>query len=165
MIICPETPEDIQNIRDLVTSAFEDAPHSDRTEAFIVDGLREAGALTISLVVVQADRIVGHVAFSPVAIEGAGAGWYGLGPVAVHPDYQKTGIGTKLIEAGLAKLKALSASGCVVLGDPQYYARFNFKCDPALVFRGAPVEYFQCLDFTNEPRHGTVFYHEAFYGA
>lgn len=165
MIIRPEIPEDIQSIRDLVTSAFEDAPHSHGTEASIVDRLREAGVLTISLVAAQADQIVGHVAFSPVTIEGTGAGWYGLGPVAVHSDYQKTGIGTKLIETGLAKLKALSASGCVVLGDPQYYARFNFKCDPALVFPDAPAEYFQCLDFVEEPRQGTIVYHKAFYGA
>lgn len=165
MIIRPEHPQDFKEIRTLVTSAFKGAPHSAGTEGAIVDSLRKGNALTVSLVAVQDGEIVGHVAFSPVKIEGTGENWYGLGPVAVHPNQQRKGIGSKLIEAGLEQIKSLSAAGCVVLGDPLYYSRFGFKVDASLSFPDVPAEYFQCLDFVISQRQGVVIYHEAFYGA
>lgn len=164
MIVQSESPENIQDIRDLITLAFTGAEHSDGSEASIVDGLRADGALSVSIVAINADEVVGHVAFSQVSIEGVGAGFYGLGPLAVHPSYQRGGIGTKLVRAGLLRLQSLSAAGCVVLGDPDYYSRFGFKCDPALRFPDVPEEYFQCLDFSSAPRYGVVMYHKAFYG-
>ncbi len=164
MIIRPENTGDIQPIRMLVTNAFNDAPHSDGTEGALVDSLRAGGALTVSLVAENDGEIVGHVAFSPVEIHGQPVDWYGLGPVAVRPDKQRQGIGARLIEAGLDQIKARGAAGCVVLGDPGYYARFGFKADPALRFPGVPAEYFQRLDFGDDTRQGVVVYHRAFYG-
>lgn len=118
----------------------------------------------MSLVAEKDGEIVGHVAFSPVEIHGQAVNWYGLGPVAVRPDKQRQGIGARLIEAGLYQIKTHGAAGCVVLGDPGYYARFGFKADPALHFPGVPVEYFQRLDFGDDTRQGVVVYHRAFYG-
>lgn len=165
MIIRPEKSSDIAEIRALVTTAFMSAAHSDGTEGAIVDALRAGGALTVSLVAEHEGEVVGHVAFSPVKIDGHAADWYGLGPVAVRPDRQRHGIGVKLIEAGLERIKALGAQGCVVLGDPAYYSRFGFKSDPALCFPGVPSEYFQRLDLGDAERQGVVVYHSAFYGA
>lgn len=157
-----EKPEDIDAIRELTTAAFKDAAHSSGTEAAIVDALRAAGALTVSLVAVENDEIIGHVAFSPVTIESGAAAWYGLGPVSVRPDHQGKGIGKALIENGLAQLKELGANGCVVLGDPRYYARFDFVSDPALRYADVPPEYFQRIVFKGASPTGAVAYHAGF---
>lgn len=146
----------------LIGEAFETAPHSSGTEAKIVAGLRDSAALTVSLVA-EADReLVGHLAFSPVTIDGAELGWFGLGPIAVMPARQGQGIGAALIETGLAALRDRGAHGCVVLGDPDYYARFGFRADARLVFPGPPPQYFQALRLTDNGTSGAVAYHPAF---
>ena len=111
MIIRSETSLDIPEIQTLVANAFENAAHSDGTEGAIVEALRATGALTISLVAERDGVISGHIAFSPVEINGQSVDWYGLGPVAVKPDQQRQGVGTRLIEAGLDEIKALGARG------------------------------------------------------
>lgn len=162
MLILDERPGDGYAIARLVTEAFRDAPHSDGTEAAIVDGLRRAGALTVSLVAVEAGEIVGHVAFSPITIAGADRGWYGLGPLAVRATGRRRGIGAALVRAGLDRLRSLGASGCVVLGDPGYYARFGFAPDAGLILDGVPAQYFQSLRFAGDAG-GRVAYHPAFH--
>lgn len=162
--IRPEKPADEELIRAVTTSAFLEAEHSDGNEASIVDGLRHAGALTISLVASNDQNIVGHVAFSPVLIDGVHDGWFGLGPVSVDPNRQREGVGTALIEAGLANLRRRGSKGCVVLGDPAYYRRFGFAADPDLRLAGVPPEYFQRLSFDDRHRSGNVTYHPAFGG-
>jgi putative acetyltransferase len=77
MIIRPENPTDIPAIRSLVTAAFRDAPHSDGNEANIVDALRIGGVLTVSLVAEDEGKIVGHVAFSPIAVNSQEFNWFG----------------------------------------------------------------------------------------
>ena len=89
-------------------------------------------------------------------------GWYGLGPVSVLPEFQKQGIGRDLIETALSQLKKQQAKGCVVLGEPDYYARFGFLPLSSLVLEGVPAEYFQALTFENEIPQGYVQYHASF---
>lgn len=67
------------------------------------------------------------------------------------------------MEAGLDAIIRLGARGCVVLGDPAYYARFGFANEAALLLPGVPAEYFQCLRFDGDDQQGTVSYHAAFY--
>lgn len=163
MQIRDERDEDAAAISRITAAAFAGAPHSSGTEARIVEALREAGALTVSLVAASDDgRIVGHIAFSPVQIDGVAGRWYGLGPVSVAPDLQRQSIGGALIREGLARLAALNADGCVLLGDPSYYSRFGFVSDPALTYGGAPSPYFQRLLLRGEPPKGDVRYHPAF---
>jgi putative acetyltransferase len=157
-----EQSEDLAAIRTLTFAAFENAPHSTQTEAAIIDALRAAGALTISLVAVDAEVLVGHVAFSPVTINGEVSGWYGLGPVSVRPDRQRKGVGRALIQTGLDHLRAMNAQGCVVLGDPLYYGRFGFISDPNLRYGNVPPEYFQRLAFSDEVPKGEVLFHPGF---
>jgi len=102
-------------------------PFSDDTEARVIDALRVAGALARSLVATQGGEVVGHVAFSPVTINGEAGDWYGLGPVSVWPDRQRRGIGQALIREGRRRLQGMGAGGCVLLGDPAYHARFGFE--------------------------------------
>ena len=157
-----ERPEDVDAIRALTHDAFEHAPHTSHTEAAIVDALRSAGALTVSLVAIEDGELVGHIAFSPVAITGEADGWYGLGPVSVRPDCQRRGIGHALIRSGLDHLRGLNARGCVVLGEPAYYGRFGFISNGALRYGDVPPEYLQHLTFHGSDPKGSVTYHRAF---
>ena len=113
-----EQRRDAAAIGDLVRAAFDGAPHSDGTEAAILDGLRRAGALRLSLVAEQDGALVGQVVFSPVTVDGADMGWLGLGPIAVRPDRQGQGIGDALVRQGLARIAVAGAAGCVVLAIP-----------------------------------------------
>lgn len=157
-----ESPSDIPIIHALTEAAFLDAPHAAHTEQFIVDALRKAGALSISLVAEDGGAIMGHVAVSPVSISDGAPGWYGLGPVSVAPGHQRQGIGSRLVIEALQWLQETGASGCVVVGDPAYYARFGFKRETGLVFPGVPPEYFQAVAFAESLPRGIVGFQEAF---
>ncbi|MHB8528069.1 MAG: GNAT family N-acetyltransferase [Caulobacteraceae bacterium] len=165
MRIRPERPDDATTIHALTDTAFKGMPFSDDSEARVVDALRLAGALALSLVATQGGEIVGHVAFSPVTINGQAGDWYGLGPVSVWPDRQRRGIGQALIREGLRRLQSLGAGGCVLLGDPAYYARFGFENDPDLRHAGAPPWAFQCLTLNGPRPSGEVTFHPAFEGS
>lgn len=163
MIIRDEVATDIEAIRSVITAAFEQAPHSSGTETAIVDALRANNVLTLSLVAEEHSEVVGYVAYSPVSVGGIRAGWFGLGPVAVVNRKQRRGIGRALIESGLERLRAMGAQGCVVLGEPDYYARFGFESDANLRFPGVPDQYFRRLLFRGPAPMGVVEYHSAFY--
>jgi putative acetyltransferase len=164
MIIRLETPNDIKSIEEVTLAAFTGLFSDNPTEHLIVNGLREAGMLSLSLVAEMDGQVVGHVAFSPVLIDGEDRGWYGLGPISVSPELQKQGIGSALIEEGLAKLRELGAQGCVLEGSPKYYQRFGFKSYPGLTYEFAPApEYFMAQPFHEEVPEGKVEYHKAFY--
>lgn len=162
MIIRPEALDDIVSIRTLTDAAFIGVEHSSQTEGAIVDALRNAGALCLSLVAEQDGSIVGHAGFSPVLINGEDIGWFGLGPVSVSPSLQRGGVGSALVREGLQVLTNRGAKGCVVLGDPEYYGRFGFSSDHALRYGDVPAEYFQSLLLTGEPIAGEVTYHVGF---
>ena len=161
MKIRPETMADAEPISALVEAAFATAEHSDGTEAMIVRRLRQARALAISLVAVDDEELVGHVALSPVTIDRADLGWLGLGPVAVRPDWQGQGIGGGLIREALNRARKLGAKGCVVLGEPDYYGRFGFVADARLRYPGPPAEYFQSLPIGKGSPAGEVAYNKA----
>lgn len=160
--IRPELPSDIAAIHAVTRAAFLNAPHTDHTEHFIVDALRRAGVLTLSLVAELEGQVVGHVAVSPVVISDGAAGWYGLGPISVLPEFQGQGIGTQLMSAALQSLRDLGANGCVLLGDPGYYARFGFQPYPGLELPDVPPEYFQAFPFGTTVPRGVVTYHVGF---
>ncbi len=157
-----EDSNDVEAIEKVTTAAFLNAPHTDHTEQYIVRELRNAGALSISLVAELDREIVGHVAISPVKISDGAKGWYGLGPISVSPHIQGSGIGSKLMESALESLKGLGALGCVVLGDPGYYRRFGFQPESCLILPEVAAEYFQAIPFSKDLPSGEVKYHEAF---
>lgn len=160
--ISNESTDDAVRIHEVTAKTFLNAPHADHTEQFIVDALRRHGALTISQVAKVGGEIIGHVAISPVNLSSGATGWFGLGPISVLPEYQRRGVGSKLMKSSLVALEAMGASGCVLLGDPDYYGRFGFKAVEGLVYPGVPAEYFQALSFSGEFPQGEVSYHEAF---
>ena len=162
MILRQETVADVEAITEVTIAAFKNHPISRHTEQFIINTLRDANALTISLVAEIDGRIVGHIAFSPVIISDGTKDWYGLGPVSVLPDYQKQGIGKSLINEGLSLLKDMGGKGCALVGDPNYYKRFGFKNYPELVHDGVPQEVFLALPFNEKFPQGTIIFHEGF---
>lgn len=157
-----ERPADIATIARITEDAFRPMTFSSKTEHLIVDALRERGELTISLVAVDGDTVVGHVAISPVTISSDTPGWYGLGPISVRPDRQHEGIGSALMRAALDGLRDLGANGCVVLGDPAYYGRFGFTAHPGLELPNVPGEYFQAVSLGGDIPTGEVAFSDAF---
>lgn len=164
MIIRLENKQDINQIRNVIALAFRNHPHSQQTEHKIVDALRHAGALTLSLIAEDSrGEIVGHIAFSPVRINDVAGAYYGLGPVSVIPDKQNQGIGTVLIKDGMARLEVLGAELVVVMGESKYYRRFGFVTREDLYLKDVPPEYFMAFIYKNTPPKGEVFYHPAFF--
>jgi len=162
MIIRKETAADIEAISEVTIAAFKTLAISNNTEQFIINALRAADALTVSLVAEIDGRVVGHIAFSPVTISDGTTGWYGLGPVSVLPEYHKQGIGKALINKGLSMLKDLDGQGCALVGDPNYYKRCGFRNYPELVYEEVPQEFFLSLPFTEKVPQGIVMFHEGF---
>jgi putative acetyltransferase len=162
IIIRDETPGDASAITDVTIAAFKTLAISQHTEQFIIEALRAAKVLTVSLVAEMDGQVIGHVAFSPVTLSDGTPNWYGLGPVSVLPKHQRTGIGKKLIDKGLSRLKELNAGGCCLVGHPEYYGKFGFTNRSGLEIEGVPPEVFFALSFDDHFPEGTVTFHEGF---
>lgn len=162
MIIRNETVSDIEAISEVTIAAFRTLAISNHTEQFIINELRDANVLTISLVAEVDGKVVGHIAFSPIAISDGSLNWYGLGPISVLPKYQKQGIGKALVNEGLSLLKDMDGQGCALVGNPNYYKRFGFKNIPDLIHEGIPQEVFLVLPFDKKIPQGTVVFHKGF---
>lgn len=100
-------------------------------EGKMIESLRKTSDYnaSLSLVAEIKDKIVGHILFYPIKIKSE-KGEYtilSLAPMAVHPEYQNKGIGSKLIKRGLAIAKETNFDAVIVVGHPKYYPRFGFK--------------------------------------
>jgi putative acetyltransferase len=116
-----ERPDDVPTVRDLNRRAF-----GQDQESNIVDALRANGAALLSLVATMNDRVVGHIMYSSAVVGNCVKG-AALGPMAVLPEYQRQGIGSKLIEVGNRKLKDAACPFIIVVGHANYYPRFGFR--------------------------------------
>jgi putative acetyltransferase len=149
LIIRPEQAADAWAIRELTISAFTHCELGYHGEAEIIERLRAFGPELLSLVALINNRIVGHILFSPVRIEGNGPICTGMGlaPISVLPEFQNQGIGSQLIEKGLELLAAKSCPFVVVLGHAAFYSRFGFEPAKPLgivcEFAGIPDEIFR----------------------
>lgn len=110
-------------------TAVNDSAFGQPDESRIIDAVRQAGHAAISLVAADGGMLVGHILFTPVTIDAAGPAFHalGLGPMAVLPEFQRKGIGTMLVEAGLAEATRLGCPAVVVIGHPEFYPRFGFR--------------------------------------
>jgi putative acetyltransferase len=126
MIIRLETPGDVAAIRIVEEIAF-----GRRDEARLVDELRAAGDAVFSLVAVDDGIVAGHAMFSRMT---APFPALALGPVAVLPEYRRTGIASGLIREGIARSEAVGWAAIFVLGDPAFYRRFGFDVGKARGF-------------------------------
>lgn len=119
-----ESPDDIPAIRKVNQLAF-----AQPQEADLIDALRTADAITLSLVAIENSILVGHILFTPISVESDDESFtaVGLGPLAVLPSLQRRGIGSALVKASLDRLREKGQRVVVVLGHPEYYPRFGFK--------------------------------------
>lgn len=119
-----EKSKDTKKIHFLLQQAF-----GRPDEADLVDTLRERGKFTLSMVAIHDTRVVGHILFSPVTVESKRGTRkaVGLAPLAVLPPYQRSGIGSKLVLAGLKECGRAGHEVVVVIGDPAYYRKFGFS--------------------------------------
>jgi putative acetyltransferase len=106
----------------------------------------------ISLVALDADRVVGHILFSPATIyhdEGSVLRGMGLAPMAVLPEFRSKGVGSALVREGLARLRGMKCPFVIVLGHPGFYPRFGFerasKFGVACQWPGIPDEVFMMI--------------------
>jgi len=126
MIVRSEAPGDVAAIR-----AVEEAAFRQPAEAQLVDDLRDAGDSVFSLVAVEGVTLIGHAMFSRLRAPFAALS---LGPVAVRPERQRSGVGSQLIREGIARSEAAGWLGIFVLGDPAFYRRFGFDAGKASGF-------------------------------
>ena len=162
IVVRNEEPGDRAAIAELTRLAFLTAAHTCHTEQFIADALRRCGDLALSLVAEQQAQLVGHVAFSPLTVASGDGGWYGVGPLAVLPEYQRQGIGTLLMRQGMTRLMKLGARGCVLVGDPAFYTRLGFSRCADLTLTGVPPDYLLGVAFGNAMPRGEVSFSPAF---
>lgn len=165
--IRPEVPADHPAVAALLERAF-----GGPAEAAIVEALRGRVEPEVSLVALEGGRLAGHAYFSPVRVQDGerASGAIALGPVAVEPELQRSGIGSALVRAGLETCRALGEPVVFVLGHPEYYPRFGFRPAAPLGLRFLSAEYdraFFVLEL--EPgalagRRGEVRYRPEFYG-
>lgn len=150
MLIRPEQPEDFEAINEVNRLAFERD-----NEAQLIERLRDREDYHpgLSLVAVAGKLIVGHILFSPIVIVSGSkrVPALALAPLAVRPNRQQQGIGTELVEQGLAACRKLGHHIVVVLGHPELYPRFGFKlaskCNITAPFP-VPDEAFMVLGLT-----------------
>jgi len=164
LLVRAEREGDRSAIREVIASAFDGMPYADGDEAELVDRLRSARALSVSLVAEVNETIVGQIALSPAYPSDGCGGWYALGPVSVLPSHQRSGIGGKLVRAGLRAIVELGAVGCMLTGDPDYYARFGFSLAPSNAPDNEPAEYFMVKLVGGPIPIGAIRFHTAFYG-
>ncbi|MEH2538248.1 MULTISPECIES: GNAT family N-acetyltransferase [unclassified Bradyrhizobium] len=126
MTVRSETPGDVAAIRFVEEVAFGRS-----AEARLVDDLRDAGDSVFSLVAVDDGTVVGHIMLSRMK---APFPALALAPVAVLPEYRRTGFGSRLIRQGTARSEAAAWAGIFVLGDPAFYRRFGFDAGKASGF-------------------------------
>lgn len=131
--IRPEQPEDAGAVREVHRAAF-----GREDEGRLVDQLRAHGKALVSLVAEFDGEVVGHILFSPVSIVGnAGFRGAGMAPLAILPAFQRRGVGTRLTQAGLEACRAAGFPFVVVLGEPDFYRRFEFQKASARGLRNA----------------------------
>jgi HAD superfamily hydrolase (TIGR01509 family) len=131
LVIREEKAADARGIRQVEEAAFPTP-----TEASLVDLIRSRGKTALSLVAVLDGRIVGHEMFTPVSLQPPQPAWraLGLGPIAILPEFQRGGIGSRLMRSGLEHCRRLGYGGVVLLGDPAFYSRFGFEPARSLGF-------------------------------
>ena len=147
--IRPELPADTEAIRAVNQAAFRGP-----SEAALVDRVRLHGRAAVSLAALNDGHLVGHVLLSAMTLERAdpeaGPRGLGLGPLAVLPERQRAGIGSRLVRAGLDAARRAGYDYVVLLGDPAYYSRFGFRPARAFGLSGdyGDGEEFQALELT-----------------
>lgn len=152
--------------RNAVTALLREVFGQD-DEATLVENLYKDGDILLALVAEREDQIVGHIAFSalPITIKNHSIEAAALAPLAVAQQWQRQGIGSRLVRRAILSAEISALAGVIVLGDPEYYSRFGFSSKTAAILH-APFDgkAFMALEFNTGAlsRGGTVKYARAF---
>ncbi len=122
MRVRPADDADLDHIDRIHTAAF-----ASPTESHIVRSLRDRGKLTVSLMIECSGEAIGHLAMSPVQVDGSSATILAIGPIAVIPERQRQGVGSELMREGINRSRRGGVAAIILLGDPAWYRRFGFK--------------------------------------
>jgi putative acetyltransferase len=132
---------DLQTIEEICLAAFE------KVENVLIANIAQqitseaSSSQSYPLVAEQHGAVVGFIAFTPLTIESGITGSL-LAPLAVHPEHQRSGIGTSLIKTGTDILTKHGVDFLFTYGDPDYYGRFGFNTtDAAKFIPPYPLEY------------------------
>lgn len=157
----------------VVEKAFKNAEHSDHKEQFLVAKLRRSDVFIpeLSLVAETSKEIIGHIMLTRLFIENDDNRYesLALAPVSVLPEYQNSGIGSKLINESVKIAKELGFKSVIVLGHDKYYPRFGFKPTSIWGIKApfdVPDEVFMALELEDESLDGvtgTVVYSKEFF--
>ena len=164
MSIRAEKSSDREAVFEVNRRAFETP-----AEARLVDALRAVADPFISLVAVMDGAVVGHVLFTPTTLPGGvdRGRTIGLAPLAVLPDHQNLGIGSRLVRAGLGACRNAGRDVVFVLGHEGYYPRFGFRpaAEHGFLYQGAENRHFMVTGLRRGAMRGmsgTVCYHPEF---
>jgi len=157
-----ERPGERARLRHVIESAFAGKPYADGDEAELLDALQRHDALSLSLVAEVDGCVVGQAAFSPATPAVDEGRWFALGPVAVLPEFQGRGLGSRLVLEGLHTLEGEGADGCILVGDPAYYSRLGFHLASANAPTDQPAHHFMVKVLRGSEPRGTIQFHRAF---
>lgn len=157
IVIRNETNDDARVITEVTIAAFRTLAISSHREQFVIEALRAADALAVSLVAELDGRVAGHIAFSPVTISDGSTAWFGLGPVSVFPELQRQGIGK-----ASKGFKPLERKGAVLSGIRSTTGSSDSLIRKGLLQRACRRRFFFALSFDGPVPQGSVSFHEAF---
>lgn len=163
MTVRPERPEEFDAIYALVKTAFLTASHCDGDEQDYVDGLRKSEKYIpeLALVAEQDGALLGHIMLTSTEIEAQDTNTTYpavlLSPLCVKSEYRKQGIGAALTVEALQRAKAMGHEIALLVGDPNYYARFGFKSASSFGLDNGdaiPEKYVMACELTEGALHG-----------
>lgn len=165
MNIYLESPMDHEAVYAILRRAFADKDYSRFQEETVVKALRQVKAIKNAYVAEVDNNLVGYLALSEVSINGNDFDmtWYGVGPMAVLPEYQRQGIGSALINRILFQLRQTDIGGLILVGDHGYFKRFGFQPSNSMVAQGIPQESILIYPFRKTLPVGELWFHSAFY--
>jgi putative acetyltransferase len=168
-VIRPERAEDRDAVRDVHARAFGD---SERVPT-LVDALRAAPASpgSLSMVATVGERVVGHVMLSACRLDALPrlVDVSSLSPLGVLPEFQRRGIGTRLVADALAEADRRGVPLVFLEGSPDYYGTRGFVDATEVGFRPPTLRYppgaFQVarLSSYEEWMTGTFVYSDTFW--
>lgn len=165
IIIKSESDQDFKSIYQIHFEAFRQ-----ENEAKLINDLRKTSKFDsrLSLVAFVNDESVGHILFYPLTLKtyNDSIPTLGLVPLAVKPEFQKKGVGTKLVNEGLSIAEKLGFKSVFVAGDPNYYGRFGFKLVNDIDNNiGEPIDHLMFLELEESTLNnisGTLIYPKEF---
>lgn len=131
LIIRREEERDYRTVEELIRDAFWNVHVPGASEHFLAHQMRkhEDFVPELDLVVEQDGEIVGNIMYTVGSLideNGTVKKCLSFGPLAVHPKYQRRGIGKALIDTTFELAKNMEYDSVIILGHPSNYVARGF---------------------------------------